>query len=354
MTDAANTTAAYEAVATLYHHLFTGLLLVVASRRSAKDAGELTFRIFRRQHQDKFISSFEKLGLDGLSDAVAAAQYHYLSNAIGGVEVEYMYESDKKAWVHFCHPRWMYEGTALAAMPLEVSHGFLKGWYAHNGVSLKNPRLGFVCTSQDMDGQYGMAGYFYEYDHDLTAEERLRFAPGEMAPAFNSALAPTLDAGTWPAERLAKASRNYAMEYVRNGLIEMMALFGPAEAAHLGGVAADLIAKQYYSALRQTLALSGDSAADFARFMAAMASGQDDDADWQEDGDAALVRMSSWRLMRRAGPVHDAVFDAWNKIWVGALKVHNQFLVLETLSRLDYGDDCFTWRIRPREPVSFD
>ena len=61
----------------------------------------------------------------------------------------------------------MYEGAALCGMPLEVSQGFLWGWYAQNGVSLKNDRLGFVCTSQDMDGQYGMAGYFYEFDHAL-------------------------------------------------------------------------------------------------------------------------------------------------------------------------------------------
>ena len=76
------------------------------------------------------------------TDAVAAAQYHYLSNSVGGAEVEYMYESDTKAWVHFCHPRWMYDGTALCGAPIEVSRGFLEGWYGHNGVSLGNPQIG--------------------------------------------------------------------------------------------------------------------------------------------------------------------------------------------------------------------
>ena len=33
--------------------------------------------------------------------AVAAAQYHYLSNLIGGVRVEYMPECDRKAWVRY-------------------------------------------------------------------------------------------------------------------------------------------------------------------------------------------------------------------------------------------------------------
>ena len=166
-----NTTeAAIQAVSELYHAYFTGLILTVHTRRSAVDAGQFTFQVFRRQHQEKFLSSLAKLGLDSLPPAVLAAQYHYLSNTIGGVNVEYMYEADRKSWVRFVHPRWMYEGTALCAVPIEVSHGFLKGWYAQNGVSLGNPRLGFVCTGQTTDGQPGLEGYYYEYDRELAPD----------------------------------------------------------------------------------------------------------------------------------------------------------------------------------------
>ena len=119
---------------------------------------------------------FEKLGVKGLPDAVASAQYHYLSNSIGGVRVEFMPESDTKAWVRFVHPRWIYEGAAICGMPIDVSRGMLRGWYAQNGVSLKNPRLGYVCVSEDLTGQFGLCGYFQEYDRDLVPEERLRFA----------------------------------------------------------------------------------------------------------------------------------------------------------------------------------
>ena len=339
----------YAALAELYHAYFTGLTLSVALRKGAAAAGDLTFAIFRRQHHEKFLSSFEKLGLDGLPDAVAAAQYHYLSNSVGGVGVEYMYESDTKAWVHFCHPRWMYEGTALCGMPLEVSHGFLKGWYAQNGVSLKNPRLGFVCTSQDMDGQYGMAGYFKEFDHDLAPEDRLQFAPGEMAPPFDPDKAPTLDAGTWPEERLQKANRNYAMEYVKNALLELCNLYGPVEAAYQGGFPAQLIGKQYYQETAQQVGISGDSAADFGRFMTAMIEAHDDEAEIAQDGNAVLVRQKGWRLMRGIDATPASVFEAWNGLWQGTLSIHNRFLVLEVLRRMDYGDDCFEWRIRPRQ-----
>src|SRR5687767_5547505 len=50
--------------------------------------------------------------LEEAPPAVAAAQYHYLSNWIGGVHVEYMYESDRKAWIRYPPPRWIWQGTA--------------------------------------------------------------------------------------------------------------------------------------------------------------------------------------------------------------------------------------------------
>ena len=111
--------------------------------------------MFRHQHQEKFLASFDKLGLRGLPDAVACAGYHYLSNRIGGVPVEYMRESDRKAWVRFVPPRWVYPGAAICGIPSEVSRAMLRGWYAQNGVSLGNPRLGFVCTALTTDGQHG-------------------------------------------------------------------------------------------------------------------------------------------------------------------------------------------------------
>ncbi|MDP6022816.1 MAG: hypothetical protein QGG19_16180 [Alphaproteobacteria bacterium] len=341
-----STTACWKGAASLYHAYFTGLMLMIASRKGGDTAGEWIFRTFRRQHHEKFLSSFNKLGLEKLPDAVAAAQYHYLSNSVGGAEVEYMYEANDKVWVHFRHPRWMYDGTALCGAPLQVSHGFLRGWYGHNGVSLGNPRLGFVCTSQDMTAEYGLAGYFKEYDHDLEAEERLQFAPGEMAPPFDPDAAPQLNADAWPVERLHKANRNYAMEYIKTGLPELIATLGPGEASALGNLAANIIGRQFYGEVRGLLNTTGDSAMDFANFMSAMAAAQDDSAVVGGTDDDASVRISGWRLMRGRDNVHPAVFEAWNGLWQGCLAEHNRFLALQIVERVDYGDDAFEWRIR--------
>ena len=89
------------AQAEIHHALLLGLQLMVSTNRSPEIVGVWMFRLFRRQHLEKFVSSFDKLGLTGLPDAVACAQYHVMSNSIGGVPVEYIYESDRKAWVRF-------------------------------------------------------------------------------------------------------------------------------------------------------------------------------------------------------------------------------------------------------------
>ena len=195
----------WRSVADLYHAFFTGLILTVVTRRGTADAAEFVFRVFRRQQQERFLPGLEKLGLSHLPPAVAAAQYHYLSNWIGGVSVEYMYETDRKAWIRYPPPRWIWRGTAICGVPGEVSRAMLRGWHANNGVSLGNPNLGFVCTKQSVDGQDGLEGYYYEYDHALDVDQRLVFARHLEAPMFDAARAPALPVSSWPKPRLEKA-----------------------------------------------------------------------------------------------------------------------------------------------------
>jgi hypothetical protein len=351
MTDAGKATDdahAMKAAAGLYHAYFTGLILTLVTRRSAADAAQWVFRVFRHQHHEKFLSSFDKLGLRGMPDAVACAAYHYLSNSVGGVTVEFMRESDRKAWVHFVPPRWIYPGASICGVPSEVSRAFLRGWYAQNGVSLGNPRLGFVCTAQTTDGQHGLSGYFMEHDRDLGPDERLQFRSGELPPPFDPAAAPKLPAADWPAERLAKAERNYALEYIRSGLPRLAEIFGPAEAGDLGRVAGRLVGAQLYKETAALLGVAPGGAQAFAAYMMRLARGEGDEAEAAHQGNAMLVRRMGWRLMRGLEPQSPAVFEAWNGLLEGALAVHDRFLALEVLARLDWGDEAFVWRIRRR------
>ncbi len=245
---------ALHALAKIHHAYFLGLQLMVSTRCGAQVMGDWMFKLFRRQHEDKFLSSFAKLGLTELPHAVACAQYHVLSNGVGGVPVEYMYENDTKAWVRFRYPRWMFDGPTICGVTEEVSLGFLKGWYAHNGVSLGNARLGFVCVSQDMTGEFGLCGYFKEYEHELSEEQRLVFVQGERPPRFDPDAQPQPPTSEWNELRLAKAKRNYALEYIRNGLTELIYVVGADRAQQLGMLSARLIGLQYHS---ETLALLG-------------------------------------------------------------------------------------------------
>lgn len=339
--------ARLTAVSELYHAYFTGLIMTIVTRRSASDAARWMEALFRHQHSEKFLSSFEKLGLDRMPHAQACAAYHYLSNRIGGVDVEYMAESSTKAWVRFPPPRWVFDGTAICAIPSDVSRGMLSGWYARNGVSLDNPRLGFVCTSQTVDGQHGLSGYFCEFEHDLLPDERLRFRPGEQPPPYDESVAPRLPEGQWPAVRLAKAKRNYAMEYIRTGLPRMAELFGPVDAAFLGRITGRLIGAQFYKSVSSTLGVSTGGAEGFAELLVQIAIGEGDAATIELSNGQAVVTRSGWRLARGWGVQPPELFEAWNGLWEGALLAHDRHLRLMVVAREDLGDDATRWMIKP-------
>ena len=118
-------TCRIAAQAEMHHVFLLGLQLMISTNKGPEVVGDWMFRLFRRQHLDKFLTRFDKLGLTGLLDVVACAKYRVMSNSIG-VPVEYMYESDKKAWVRSRYPRWMYHGPTICGVPLSVSQGFLE------------------------------------------------------------------------------------------------------------------------------------------------------------------------------------------------------------------------------------
>ena len=296
----------WRSVADLYHAYFTGLILTVVTRRGTADAAEFVFRVFRRQQQERFLPGLEKLGLSHLPPAVAAAQYHYLSNWIGGVHVEYMYESDRKAWIRYPPPRWIWKGTAICGIPSEVSRAMLRGWHANNGVTLGNLNLGFVCTKQSVDGQDGLEGYYCEYDHPLELDARLVFARHLEAPLFDPATAPALPVESWPRPRLEKAYRNYAMEYVRTAAPVMVQLFGPEDAGYLLHLTGKLIGMQYFDEVAQALAQRRGGAREFAAFLCALLEAQDDVVGINESGGTFEIRQQSWKLMADVADYHPA------------------------------------------------
>ena len=333
----AEVAAARKAIAGLYNALMTGLVLSLISQRGETAAADFVFAHFRRQHLEKFLSGLDKLGLAALPHAPACALYHFHSNALGGVKTQVLVESDRKAWVRYPPPRWIWQGTAICAVPAAVNEAMLHGWHGHNGVSLGNPRLGFVCTGETVLGDPGLDGYYLEYDHDLAEDERVRFAPDERCPPIDPASQPRLDSDAWPAERLARVSVSYAAEYVRSLLPVTHQLFGPQEAQALVGRTARLIGLQFHEPTARAVGVEGDSAKAFARMLGALAAAQGEAV----AVDGARVVQSGWKLMRGVDVDPDFALAAWNPLWEGMLAAHNRFLRLETLR----GDEAIIWSV---------
>lgn len=337
-------TEAMEAVGEWYHAWFTGIILSAITRRGEDAAAELVFRVFRQQQQARFLPGLEKLGLTGLPPAVAAARYHYLSNAIGGVGVEYHEDCARKAWIRYPPPRWVWPGATICGIPSAVNVAMLRGWHAQNGVSLGCPRLGFVCTGQTVDGDPGLEGYYFEHDHDLTEAERLRFSRDERMPRFDPAMAPALPVESWPPERLAKARRGYAMEYARSVMQAAEAQFGGEEAGRLLGHAARLVAMQHYHATAAALDVAGQG---FPAFLLALAAAQGDEAVREGEGEGVTQRSAA---LLRGLNLHPALLAAWAELHRGALAAFDRF------ARLDFSaseDGVLRWNIEGAGNSSF-
>lgn len=316
-----NETGASTAVATLYHAWLTGIILGLVTHRGRELAEKFVFRLFRHQHHERFLPGLKKLGLDELPHAVACAKYHYLSNQIGGVKVEYLAESERKAWVRYPPARWIFPASTICAIPANVNHAMLYGWHAHNGVTLGNPRLGFVCTGTTVDGAPGLEGYYLEHGRPLADNERLRFAPDEHCPPIDIGALPTLDFNVWPALRQAKAYRNYSMEYIRNGLPILIELLGAEDAGAFAKRCGRQVGMQYYDDIARLIGVEGSDAKTFLGMLAQLLSASGDEVEF--DGDS--LKRRAWRLFPH-GQSDENLLRLWRAPFEGLLAVHNRFL----------------------------
>jgi hypothetical protein len=345
--------AACKAVGTLYNALMTALVLGLVTRRGEETARDYVFRHFRRQHLEKFLPGLHKLGLAGQPPAVACALYHYHSNALGGVKTGYLRENDRKAWVRYPPPRWIWRGTAIAAVPHSVSAAMLHGWHGHNGQSLGKPGLGFVCTGMTVDGMPGLEGYYCEYDRPLAEHERVRFAYSqEQMPRIDWSTQPRLESASWPEERRLRTFRAYAVEYLRTMLPTLQEQLGADEALHELGRVARLVGLQFHEETARDMDLPTDvergdaeSARAFARWLGNVLRAQGEEV----EVDGAHVRMQGWRAVRELElPDPLKAFDAWNELWLGAAAAHDRFLKVQTTRSLGERGWSIAWRIAPR------
>ncbi len=329
--------AAFETVALLYNALMTGVVLSLASRHGEALARDFVQAHFRRQHLQKFLPGLRKLGLEREPHAVACALYHYHSNALGGVATEYLRESDRKAWVRYPPPRWIWQGTAACGIPHSVNVAMLHGWHGHNGVTLGNPRLGFVCTGTITGGQPGLEGYYLEHDREIGPHERVRFVDGERMPRVDPASQPRLEVDAWPEERRMRTRRSYAVEYLRTLVPTLIALMGRDAACAEIGRAARIVGMQFHHRVAQALAPAqhAEPARAFASMLAELLAAQGEEVALDRGAGgaggtgSAGVAIRGWRTMDGVDLDEEtrvAAFRAWAELWTGAALAHDRFM----------------------------
>lgn len=201
--------------------------LLILQQHGGDTLAQFKRQLLRRHQREHFLPGLDKIGISrDLPPAVTAARYHYFSNILGGLKMEYIEESPKRVWIRYLAPSYSFTGVSLAAVPGKVQRAMFSGWHPFNGLSLGVQNLGVVVTKVFQDGEPYDEAYFQEYDHDLADDERIQYRPVTESPDFDPAAAPKLDETLWPAVRRSKALRNFSRGFLEDSIRSNFELFG--------------------------------------------------------------------------------------------------------------------------------
>ena len=250
--------------------IFSALTAIVFRERGEKAVNDLWYRTLSSHQGDRYEEGLRKLGIHDDPPAVAAAKYHYFTNIIGGLNMEYVEESQQKVWIRYRAPMWMYAGVGLIAMPASIRRTVFSAWHAMNGRYMGCAALGYVGTKFSMEGDPYDEGYFIEHDRPLSADELLKFEVVISTPEFDPTTAPILDLDLWPEARILKARPKFSAGYVRATVDAMYWAYG-AFATHLMvSSAMRMLAIQMTPELAAKTGAAGTSVADVADFHATL------------------------------------------------------------------------------------
>lgn len=275
---------------------FAWLMVSGVTAMCYREKGEATLvEIWRRlltgEQRDRFLAALDKLEIRDNPPAVTAALYHYFSNSIGGLNMQVVVESPRKAWIRYMAPWGSYPGIAALAVPPAVRRTILSTWHPRNGELLGCPRLGWVATKFVAEGHPYDEGYFYEYDHDLRPEERFRVEHVEKTPEFLPEAAPRLNPETWPEARILKGGYNYSVDYVRHVIAILYELLGVNAATDVIRAAMRLLAAQFTLDLANATGETGKDAVGVLRMFAAIFAAFRNDLSVEGDGTRAVLRL---------------------------------------------------------------
>lgn len=338
---------------------------LIIRRHGLEKAIEIETFFLKKHQETHFIDGATKLGIIDHPHNVLCAEYHCLSNLLGGLDMGFYGDSgDGRAWVFYFPPQAsasgpLLPGPATAALPFEMMVPFFT-WHARNGQFLGNDRLYFTLTDHVMAGGPYDAGYFAEADRPLKPEETLRIQLGttDVIPGPP----PALGAATWPQGRRDAALRKYSGEYMLGGFAQVALTLGFDEAVEMAEISHAANIVSWVRPLAHELGMDGQTAAArFADLFVKMWGLLDDEFNVHAENGEVLVEHTRTRLTVPQFPgwetpprrIEEAFARAWS---VASRAVGPPIEVSVAASRSD-GEDHTLWRFveRPdfgRAPVS--
>ena len=184
-----------------------------------------------------------------------------------------------------------------------------------------------------------------EFDADLPPERRFQYRAGVRGPRFDPARAPALDPGEWPPERLWKARRNFAVEYVESTIKALLAMYGMKHGSELTGWTFLLTGLQLVGELREALGIVAPGARGVAELMVGVGQARGDRMELAEAGGGAfVVRQRTCRLFR-ALDAPEATYLATDRVFEAAAEVLGPGIRIESTSLMRDAGGCFEWRV---------
>ena len=115
-------------ISRLYWLFVGGMTVVTLFQHGEETVVKWRFKMLNRHQSGHFIEGLKKLGIDPDNEppAVVAAKYHYFSNGLGGIDLEMVVESPKKAWIRYNSP-YVPDGTGWLANPPSVGRAPFEG-----------------------------------------------------------------------------------------------------------------------------------------------------------------------------------------------------------------------------------
>ena len=239
-------------------------LHLVTLREKGADALHTLWRKLLGAHQSgKYREGLRKLGIgDHEPPAVAAAKYHYFTNIMGGLQMDYVEETPKKVWIRYKSPMWTYPGVSMLAVPTNIRRTGFASWHPFNGKLMGCPRLGWVATKFITEGYPYDEGYFIEYDHDLEPGEEMKYEVVQSSPECDRSKLPEMNLAEWPESRQLKAHRNWASGYVRTTIETLQVMYGENSANYIYAESMRGLAIQFIDQFREDACVVGNDLSD--------------------------------------------------------------------------------------------